>query len=119
MVRYRWRITKDNLSRPGERSSVGVIGPRDAPDGPLPYSMRFQLLDDDEIPYYYGIFEWDGDEDPGEEGWAAPLDDYGTPYAGAALIRHKATAKTPPGALQSLEPEDRRYIHKGWTMVIG
>lgn len=74
---YRWKITKDHID---DGDSKGVEGPRDASDDVVENASRFSIYDDDDILYYEGIIygDYDGFE---------PLDDFGTPNAGATQIK--------------------------------
>ena len=81
--KYRWKIVKDHIGG----GSEGTEGPANAPDEDLldepNYEEEdFRLLDDDEIVYYTGRI-W-GDYDGFE-----PLDEFGSPNAGAVAIQYK------------------------------
>ncbi len=88
MSAYGWRID----SGP-EHSGSAVIGPRDIPDD-LEAALdagkgeAFKMYDDDGEHYYSGriVGDYDGFE---------PLDDYGTPNAGATEIRYRARSRGP------------------------
>lgn len=101
---YAWYITKDHLFNPawdGVVNEAGTVGPRNAPVGPgqvgndrllkahYDHSHQFRMYDDDGILYYTGTLFWNGDgEFPDEEVLYAPLADFGTPNAGAVLIKY-------------------------------
>jgi hypothetical protein len=56
-------------------------------DGISPLVQWFRIYDDDRELYYTGIRTGQGDPDGSEDGFE-PLDDYGTPNAGATEIRY-------------------------------
>ncbi len=96
MATYAWRITVDNLVEAGtsdpEESEVGVTGPRDAPAELLARLDRgeghtFRMYDDDGILYYTGKAVWRDDAGDHEDHLVGPLRDFGSPNAGAVLIR--------------------------------
>lgn len=98
MSTYAWMVTEDHLYEglSDEKSSVGVSGPSDAPAELLIQlaqgkGIRFQMKDDDGILYYRGRFVSSVDPDATSEEAFGPLEDYGTPNAGAVTIeyRHK------------------------------
>lgn len=100
MSAYGWIITQDQVSTPDEKSAVGVLGPRNitpaiqarlvallklsailmppamAAQGVVP----FRMYDDDGEFYYAGLMMGDDLQ------LFEPLDDYGTPNAGATRI---------------------------------
>jgi hypothetical protein len=85
MSRYAWIITKDCLCQPGDTDETGTIGPRGATDDQMAKlrngeGKAFRMYDDDGEHYYNGriIGQFDGLE---------PLEDFGTPNAGATEIR--------------------------------
>jgi hypothetical protein len=97
---YGWAITYDHL----EHRSVWVTGPRSIPDNltqrlqeaakagrtrwqDFPDVEWFRLYDDDRELYYTGLRIGEADPDGSEDGFE-PLDDYGTPNAGATEIRY-------------------------------
>lgn len=81
---YGWVITRELLG--DEPEAVGVIGPRDIPDGlrdrlQAGEGQAFRLLDDDREPYYEG--RWiEGDTADSD-----PLADYGMPNAGCTIMQ--------------------------------
>lgn len=83
MGKYGWVIDVDRLDN---AQAVGVIGPRGVTrkmESRLRsgYGRIFRMLDDDGEVYYEGrIIGGDGFE---------PLDDYGTPNAGAVHIQYR------------------------------
>lgn len=91
---YAWIITKDHLLRPDddpEDDAAGTIGPRRATDELIARLKAgegdiFRIYDDDQILYYTGRGLSQGDE-WGESACFGPLDDFGTPNAGAVWIR--------------------------------
>lgn len=91
MSRYGWIITKDVIAAPDEAAEVGTMGPsnidphlqRRLKDGD---GDRFRLLDDDGEVYYEGLIILTPQAE-GEDLFA-PLDDFGTPYAGCARIQY-------------------------------
>lgn len=96
---YAWVITKDHLAdeemvrvgHPSGDSDAGVIGPRNAPDELIERlkageGNTFRMYDDDQILYYTGRALSEGDT--WDEGACfGPLDDFGTPNAGAVWIK--------------------------------
>lgn len=95
MSRYGWIITTDKVFDPefDKHSDKGTAGPRDiSPDIfkrlKAGEGMAFKMYDDDGNHYYSGryIGPTDGDEQFG------PLNDFGTPNAGAVRIDYKNAA---------------------------
>jgi hypothetical protein len=93
-----WKVTKDTLAEPGDRpgtnlNAVGMMGPHGCKvltDAEMP--NRFRMYDDDGVLYYEGITDADlenGDEDD----VFAPLNDFGTPNAGATRIDYWIAGK--------------------------
>ena len=83
MSKYAWTITKDS----DNDEAVGTIGPNDATPEQVTSlnegnGETFKMFDDDGELYYTGkiIGDYDGFE---------PLDDFGTPNAGATEIKYK------------------------------
>ncbi len=93
---YEWTITKDLLAQPTDRpgtnmNAVGVVGPRGAKhtSEEIRKDKRarvFRMLDDDREVYYEGCIVSD---EPGSEDDFGPLDDFGTPNAGAVIIQYR------------------------------
>lgn len=87
MKTYCWTITKDHIAdetaKQGTNSNaVGVIGPRGATmthDEIVKQGVKFKMYDDDGELYYEGYLV-------GGNG-LEPLDDFGTPNAGAVRIK--------------------------------
>jgi hypothetical protein len=87
MSKYGWIITKDFISeggKPGTNSNaVGVMGPKGckfSKDEICNKGVKFEMYDDDGILYYEGyLLHGSGFE---------PLDDFGTPNAGAVDIKY-------------------------------
>ena len=91
MAKYAWRINEDQISDGGPEgtngNAIGMLGPRSITpeqearlkDGA---GEEFKMYDDDGEHYYTGriIGDYSGFE---------PLDDFGTPNAGAVDIRYK------------------------------
>ena len=75
--KYRWIITKDHLN---EGDDVGTMGPSNCDEDLVSNSTHFSMYDDDMECYYEGMLYGDF------EGFE-PLDDYGTPNAGAVHIK--------------------------------
>ncbi len=77
MSPYRWKITKDHLTKEGEESyAVGIEGPSDLDESITSNATQFALYDDDKNCYYEGMLYGDFD---GHE----PIYDFGMGYAGA------------------------------------
>lgn len=101
--RYAWIIDTDHLAEPdadGKLPDPGslcynaatVSGPSDAPAALLAElaagkGIKFRIRDDDKILYYTGRFV-PAELSDSEEGFG-PLDDFGTPNAGAVTIEYK------------------------------
>lgn len=87
-LRCGWIITKDHLAAPGEKSAVGVMGPRESRADPkflLEHGRAFRLLDDDGEVYYEG--RWNGLEGNDADAFG-PLHDFGLPNAGATTLQY-------------------------------
>ena len=120
MADYAWVITHVNTKDLGEESisEVGVAGPRDATNEQIAKAksdgMTFRMLDDDGIWYYRGKIWFDGIEKPiissysepernyyicaglggTDEQEFSPLNDFGTPNAGAVHIQYRCEDHT-------------------------
>jgi len=102
-VTYGWIITRDYITPADEREgthSVGTMGPRNIPADLVKRlhageGTAFRLLDDDGEVYYHGRLIT---TDPGGEDEFGPLNDFGTPNAGAVDIQYR----DPAGKWQSL-----------------
>jgi hypothetical protein len=83
---YAWVITRDYL----DGVPVHVCGPRTATDREIKLAgtqgKAFKIYDDDGILYYSGKC-WTSEAD--SDDMFGPLDDYGTPNAGATEIRYR------------------------------
>jgi hypothetical protein len=88
---YAWMIDKDYIDSEGAKGEpVQVFGPRTATEEQMARLQKgegraFRIYDDDGIRYYSGRIV---DSDRGSETDFGPLDDYGTPNAGATEIRY-------------------------------
>ncbi len=101
-AQYAWVIDRDYLCEQDAsagRNDVGTSGPHDADPDFLDrlangYGHKFRIYDDDGELYYSGRFiADDGIAGHVEDGWHSeygfgPLDDFGTPNAGATEIRY-------------------------------
>ena len=97
---YAWIITEDHISDPsdvpgmGARTRIGLEGPSDAPEELLVRLRRgegykFRMRDDDRNLYYAGRFlDINVADEAGGENAFGPLDDFGTPDAGAVTIEY-------------------------------
>jgi hypothetical protein len=88
-----WIIDKDHLAEPGAKpgtydNAVGIIGPRSYKGDGTELNKRFRMLDDDGVLYYEGRCDTDNDENA-----LGPLDDFGTPNAGAVTIQYWVAGK--------------------------
>jgi hypothetical protein len=99
-----WTITKDHIKEEGEpegsyQNARTIVGPRNATlsheeivahkDG-----QKFRLYDDDGNLYYDGVLvDCEDDEDYGDEGIFRPLNEFGTPNAGAVILKVKEGRK--------------------------
>jgi hypothetical protein len=94
MTMHAWIITKDHLCD-GEyidRDEAGVCGPSDADEDLLRRvkageGKTFRMWDDDGELYYTGRLLTTEDRWGEEDVMVAPLRDFGTPNAGAVLIK--------------------------------
>lgn len=97
-VGYAWIITKDYVADESEpegspSNAVGVTGPSTASEDDLARlakgeGLTFTMYDDDGERYYKGRAVVSGDKTFDDEMvCAGPLDDFGTPNAGATEIR--------------------------------
>lgn len=84
---YGWVVTYDHL----DHERVSVYGPRDISDEHVkllnkraPETRTFKMYDDDGNLYYSGRYVG-----PDGEDMFGPLEDYGTPNAGATEIRYR------------------------------
>lgn len=92
-----WTIIADHIAdptaaQPSNANAVGMVGPRDAKltaDEIIrqPQARRFRMKDDDGELYYEGVLVV-MPEDGGEAEFR-PLDDFGTPNAGATIIEYQ------------------------------
>lgn len=95
---YGWMIDRDLIADPAVKApsnsnAVGMVGPRDISPEILARlkageGQEFRMRDGDQEVYYYGRLII-ADEDAGGEDDFAPLEDFGTPNAGAAEIQYK------------------------------
>lgn len=87
MADYGWKITRDHL----DGADAGVYGPRGITPDQIATLDRaakgttraFRMYDDDGELYYSGRYVG-----PDDECMFGPLDDWGTPNAGATDIRY-------------------------------
>lgn len=95
---YAWIITEDHLADEGapegtNANAVGIIGPSTASEEDIARlkageGRTFKMYDDDTELYYTGRLVVSGGMTyDDEEACFGPLDDYGTPNAGAVMIR--------------------------------
>lgn len=95
MSEYAWIITTDYLAETLDmESEVGVIGPRDATEKQIAdlkagKGRTFTMYDDDGARYYKGrLVSVNGEMESATDDFCiAPLRDFGTPNAGAILIK--------------------------------
>lgn len=90
---YAWIITKDHLEGGPGDSDVGTAGPSRATEEQVELARTqgrpFKIYDDDGELYYEGRC-WSADQDNGlGEEHFGPLQDFGTPNAGATEIKYK------------------------------
>src|SRR5215472_17461504 len=112
---YAWMISYDHISEPGEpapsnSNAKGMIGPYGADPvkiarlveaigrgrkhaSEFPDVEWFKIYDDDGEVYYTGVRMGEAEEFGSEEGFK-PLDDFGTPNAGAVPIDYLNVAKS-------------------------
>ena len=91
---YAWRIDRDHLAETGGdvHDDAGTTGPHNAPETMLDAltdadGTPFRMYDDDGILYYSGRII-----DPAGAHDFAPLEDFGTPNAGATEIHYQNPA---------------------------
>lgn len=116
MSSHAWIITHVNTKELGEdcADEVGVAGPHDATQDQLthakgPFGVTFRMLDDDGIWYYRGRLWFPGIKQPTISKYSrpadnyyicagmggdeieefSPLNDFGTPNAGATTIEYR------------------------------
>lgn len=92
-----WTITKDFIADPAARqplnaNAAGMVGPRNARLTAEqiiahPQGRKFRMKDGDGEVYYEGVMVITGDD--GDEAEFRPLDDFGTPNAGATDIEYQ------------------------------
>lgn len=85
---YGWIITKDVLSDKEEWNDVNTIGPNTCPESLVTRlqageGQKFRLFDGDGELYYEGLYLG-----PDGETMFGPLNDFGTPNAGAVTIAY-------------------------------
>jgi len=85
-----WIIDVDHLAEPNTktgnlRNAVGLLGPQGYCGDGSELTERFRLLDDDGVVYYEGR-SGDGSD-------FGPLEDFGTPNAGASRIQYWVSRK--------------------------
>lgn len=103
---YAWVITRSYIEdsvpdsveygTEAARRDVNVAGPHGATDEQIDLARHegvpFKIFDDDGIRYYEGRF-WASDGDGADSEYAfGPLDDYGTPNAGAVTIKYRTAS---------------------------
>lgn len=91
-----WIITKDFIADPSARqgtnaNAVGIVGPRTATLTAEqiirhPQGRKFRMKDDDGELYYEGVMVITPEDGPEAE--FRPLEDFGTPNAGATSIEY-------------------------------
>jgi len=84
---YRWVITKDRISEPGEKSAVGVMGPGACDENLKSNPQRFSLYDDDGECYAEGMLYSTDEEYNYEEALFSPLNNFGLPNWGCTQIK--------------------------------
>jgi len=83
---YRWIITKDRISEPQYKSTVGTEG--GGADSSLKSNpQHFSLYDDDKMCYAEGMMYSTDEYHNGEEALFSPLDNFGTPNWGCTGIK--------------------------------
>jgi hypothetical protein len=92
-----WTITKDHIADPyapkgTNANAVGIVGPRNAKltaEQILnhPKRQQFRMRDDDGELYYEGFMVVTPED--GNEAEFRPLNDFGTPNAGATIIEYR------------------------------
>ena len=90
MSSYGWLITECNQEFL-EAREIGTMGPHDCTftaEEIRAKGKRFRMLDGDDEWYYTGYAIFTEDEDGDEESEFAPLEDFGTPNAGAVTIQY-------------------------------
>lgn len=100
---YAWYIDRDHLFNPsweGVINEAGTVGPHNAAGGNnqrgnkrdleshYAHHHQFRMFDDDGELYYTGTLFWQDGDEPDEFYLVAPLADFGTPNAGAVLIKY-------------------------------
>ena len=80
-----WIIDIDHMADPTAKTgtnqnAVGLVGPSDYSGDGNELTHKFRLLDDDGVVYYEGR--------SGDDSDFGPLEDFGTPNAGASTIQY-------------------------------
>lgn len=88
-----WIIDKDHIADPDARpgtndNAVGIMGPRSYKGDGSELTKKFRMLDDDRVLYYEGRCDTDDDDNA-----LGPLDNFGTPNAGATIIQYWVQGK--------------------------
>lgn len=88
-----WIIDKDHIADPDAKphtngNAVSIIGPRSYKGDGTELKNRFRMLDDDGELYYEGRCDTADDDNA-----LGPLDDFGTPNAGATTIQYWTAGK--------------------------
>lgn len=96
-----FRITRDYIAddKHDDTYAVGTVGPSSASDKDVARlkageGVKFRLLDDDRNVYYHGVRleTSDADDSYDAEPELAPLDCFGTPYAGCVIQEERNAA---------------------------
>jgi len=92
-----WTIKKDYIAdaaarKPSNANAVGKVGPRNAKMNAEqivghPHARKFRIKDDDGELYYEGVMVITPEDGPDAD--FRPLDDFGTPNAGATTIEYQ------------------------------
>ena len=92
-----WTITKDYIAnetapQPSNANAVGMVGPRNAKLNAEqiighPQARKFRIKDDDGKLYFEGVMVITPED--GDDAEFRPLDDFGTPNAGATSIEYQ------------------------------
>ena len=86
-MNYRWIITRDRISEPGEKSLKGISGPSGSNSNLKTNPQRFSVYDDDNICYAEGILYSSDEALDTEEALFSPLDQYAGPALGCTSIK--------------------------------
>ncbi len=102
---YGWVITEDAICDGDDKDVFGPSNISDDIRGRLLLKgegIQFRMYDDDNTFCYAGRMVCEEGEEGGEEAMFGPLDDFGTPNAGAVTIRYRRDEDGKAGPFETL-----------------